>query len=300
LTTDEFLEELRWQLRMFDTQKDAAEAWAISAQYLSDVLRGVRAPGQMVASALGFSKSVCFTRLTGEVRSDSELLDWLEFESSLAMDTILIGQEEFSERFVIIDENIKPSELGAGDTLREAIQSVIDRQARVNQEFEPELIWTAELTDAFLKRRIDGQKSVADLETPGGAWACCGEACTAFRAFLKERSIESDLVLLAGLPDMVMAARRAHYAPGELEEADMNDLEIHYVVRVCDWYYDWTARQYTPEAAFPYIVKEADLIVAGWRPIIKPDNATPEQDRECADFLAEVFTAVKRRRGEIV
>jgi hypothetical protein len=37
-----------------------------------------------------------------------------------------------------------------------------------------------EVIELFRAERVDSDKTVADYATPGGAWACCGEASSAF------------------------------------------------------------------------------------------------------------------------
>jgi predicted DNA-binding protein (UPF0251 family) len=56
LTEAEFLAVLRDLVAGYATQKDAAQAWGISPQYLSDVLNNGRAPGEKILQAIGWER----------------------------------------------------------------------------------------------------------------------------------------------------------------------------------------------------------------------------------------------------
>jgi hypothetical protein len=56
LTEAEFLSVLRDRVAGYATQKDAAQAWGISPQYLSDVLNNGRAPGEKILRAIGWER----------------------------------------------------------------------------------------------------------------------------------------------------------------------------------------------------------------------------------------------------
>lgn len=62
--------------------------------------------------------------------TDTQILDWLEREASLAMTGISLGQEEFSQCFVVWDDDVTPSYLGTGTTLREAITHAIENDVK--------------------------------------------------------------------------------------------------------------------------------------------------------------------------
>lgn len=59
----EALEILRAEVDTFKTNKLAAEAYGVSAQYLGDVLAGRRAIGKGLANALGYEREFCFVPL---------------------------------------------------------------------------------------------------------------------------------------------------------------------------------------------------------------------------------------------
>ena len=142
-----------------------------------------------------------------------------------------------------------------------------------------------DLLDTY-KNHSKDSKFISSLEMQEGAWANCGEASALFRSWLKEElGIESQLVMLAGLPDFVDAARREHYEEGEF---DHDEIDIHFVVRVGALYVDWTARQYRHNYAFPYICQLHTFTVEGWDVWHKEDNPTPEQDKECQVWLDDV------------
>jgi hypothetical protein len=65
--------------------------------------------------------------------TDKELLDWLENEARLSLDQgVSLGQEEFSEKFVVWAEDEDPVILGKGMTLREALTAAIRNQEPAN------------------------------------------------------------------------------------------------------------------------------------------------------------------------
>ena len=60
MTRETFQKHLRRSLKQHANQKEAARAWGVSPQYLSDVLRGHREPGPRLLEALGLRRVVEF------------------------------------------------------------------------------------------------------------------------------------------------------------------------------------------------------------------------------------------------
>lgn len=54
----EFVAHLKKQVEIIGSQKEAAEAWGISTQFLNDLLRGRRDPSPAILNALGMKKEV--------------------------------------------------------------------------------------------------------------------------------------------------------------------------------------------------------------------------------------------------
>lgn len=58
LTEEELIDRLRTVVAQAGSQKDFAQQHGLSEQYLSDVLRGRREPGQKILEALGVERVV--------------------------------------------------------------------------------------------------------------------------------------------------------------------------------------------------------------------------------------------------
>lgn len=54
LSEDEFLELVRLCIKAHPSQRAAADAWGVTAQHLSDMLRKKRSPGRVLPKALGY------------------------------------------------------------------------------------------------------------------------------------------------------------------------------------------------------------------------------------------------------
>lgn len=66
LTLAEMQEYIKAQVETFPSIRDAATAWNISHQYLSDVLHGQRRPGITIVRALGYRQQAIYVHDTTE------------------------------------------------------------------------------------------------------------------------------------------------------------------------------------------------------------------------------------------
>lgn len=55
-------EAIRRQVRIVGNQSILARSWGISPQYLSDILKGRRDPGEAVLRKLGYEKRVTYAK----------------------------------------------------------------------------------------------------------------------------------------------------------------------------------------------------------------------------------------------
>jgi hypothetical protein len=62
LTPPEFRAWLKTQVSQIGTQTEAAARWKISKQYLGDLLKGTREPGEAILCTLGLQKIVRYER----------------------------------------------------------------------------------------------------------------------------------------------------------------------------------------------------------------------------------------------
>ena len=62
LTKAQLLELVRSAVEAAGTQKALAERYGISEQYLTDVLRGRREPGEKLLSALGYERVILYQK----------------------------------------------------------------------------------------------------------------------------------------------------------------------------------------------------------------------------------------------
>lgn len=75
LTEDELRAKVREHIRYIGTtQKSLAEALGVSAQHMSDFLRGNRAPGQAIARGFGYERIVLYRPRAATARDDRATL----------------------------------------------------------------------------------------------------------------------------------------------------------------------------------------------------------------------------------
>lgn len=91
-------------------------------------------------------------------------------------------------------------------------------------------------------QRFGREAELEGFNTPEGAEGCCEVASRAFLSMLEQRGVEATLVCLTAM---------------ELEDYPVatDGCLIHYVVEVAGRWFDWTARQFDPDAAFPTVTE---------------------------------------------
>jgi len=62
MTPDEFRLWLNAQVKQIGNQTQAAAQWEISKQYLGELLKGTREPGEAILNTLGLKKIVLYER----------------------------------------------------------------------------------------------------------------------------------------------------------------------------------------------------------------------------------------------
>ena len=72
LTHAELIREIKKQVKEAGTQKAVAIKWKISAQLLSDVIKGKTMPGEKILEAMGYKEIHCYVQVRRPKQKEEE------------------------------------------------------------------------------------------------------------------------------------------------------------------------------------------------------------------------------------